>query len=128
MGLRNFALGIFGNLNVASELGFLFQNFILNILKEKLRFSAGEVHFWRTKDKAEADFIVELGKEIIPVEVKFKELRKPEIKRSLKNFIARYKPKRTWVVNLTFKETVKLGKTEVEFLPFYELILASGLP
>lgn len=127
LGLRNFALGIFGNLNIASELGFLFQNLILNILKEKLCFSAGEVHFWRTKDKAEVDFIVELGKEVIPVEVKFKELRKPEIKRSLKNFIARYNPKRTWVVNLTFKERVKLGKTEVEFLPFYELIPESDL-
>ncbi len=76
-GLRNYALGLFGNLNIPSELGFLFQNLILNILKEKLTLTSGKVHFWRTKDRAEVDFIIELGKNIIPVEVKFKELKKP---------------------------------------------------
>jgi hypothetical protein len=122
LGLRNYAYGLFGNLYIASETGFLFQNFILNILKEKLRLSSGEVHFWRTKDRAEVDFVIELGKNIIPVEVKFKKLNKPEIGRSMKNFISRYRPHTSWIINLQLKETVKIDRTEVEFFPFYELM------
>lgn len=122
LGLRNYALGLLGNLTVTSEFGFLFQNIVLNMLKEKIRFTERNIHFWRTKDKAEVDFILNLGRNIIPVEVKFKELKKPVIERSLKNFISRYQPKHAWVINLSFREKIKLNSTEVNFLPFYELI------
>ena len=122
IGLRNYALGFFGNLTLPSELGFVFQNFILNILKEKLRFTAGELHFWRTKDKAEVDFIIKLGKNIIPVETKFKELRKPEIDRSLRSFILKYRPKKAYIINLKLRESIKVDETKIDFLPFYELV------
>lgn len=122
IGLRNYALGFFGNLTLPSELGFVFQNFILNILKEKIRFTAGELHFWRTKDKAEVDFIIKLGKNIIPVETKFKELRKPEIDRSLRNFILKYRPKKAYIINLKLRESIKVNETKIDFLPFYELV------
>jgi predicted AAA+ superfamily ATPase len=122
IGLRNYALGLFGNLTVPSELGFVFQNFILNILKEKICFTAGEIHFWRTKDRAEVDFIIKLGKNIIPVETKFKELTEPEVDRSLRNFILKYHPKKALVVNLKLRESVKVDKTKIDFLPFYELV------
>jgi len=122
LGLRNYALGLFGNLTIPSELGFVFQNFILNILKEKLRFTAGELHFWRTKDRAEVDFIIKFGKSIIPVEVKFKELTEPEVGRSLRNFILKYQPEKAQIINLSFKKSIKIDKTRIEFLPFYELV------
>lgn len=122
IGLRNYALGFFGNLTLPSELGFVFQNFVLNILKEKFRFTAGELHFWRTKDKAEVDFIIKLGKNIIPVETKFKELRKPEIDRSLRNFILKYRPKKAYIINLKLRESIKIDETKIDFLPFYELV------
>ena len=122
LGLRNYALGLFGNLTIPSELGFVFQNFILNVLKEKLRFTAGELHFWRTKDRAEVDFIIKFGKSIIPVEVKFKELTKPEVGRSLRNFILKYQPEKAQIINLSFKKSIKIDKTRIEFLPFYELV------
>ena len=122
LGLRNYALGLFGNLTIPSELGFVFQNFILNVLKEKLRFTAGELHFWRTKDRAEVDFIIKFGKSIIPVEVKFKELTEPEVGRSLRNFILKYQPEKAQIINLSFKKSIKIDKTRIEFLPFYELV------
>jgi len=122
IGLRNYALGFFGNSTLPSELDFVFQNFILNILKEKIRFTAGELHFWRTKDKAEVDFIIKLGKNISPVETKFKELRKPEIDRSLRNFILKYRPKKAYIINLKLRESIKVDETKIDFLPFYELV------
>jgi len=131
LGLRNYCLGFFGNLSIPLELSFLFQNFILNILKEKLRFTAGNIHFWRTKDKAEVDFVIKIGTEVIPIEVKFKEIKKTEIERSLKNFILKYRPKKAWIINLGYKTKINLNNTEVEFLPYYELLGKSylqGLP
>lgn len=126
VGLRNYALGLLGNLTVPSELAFAFQNLVFNLLKEKIRFTGGNIHFWRTKDKAEVDFILNLGKEIIPVEVKFKELKKPETERSLRNFILKYHPREAWVINLSLRKKIKLNNTEVHFLPFYELITNQG--
>ncbi len=111
-----------GNLSFPYGSGYLFQNFILNMLKEKIRHTVGNIHFWRTKDRADVDFILNLGEETIPVEVKFKELTKVEIGRSLRNFISKYQPRRAWIINLSFEKKVSLNDTEVSFIPFYTLI------
>ena len=121
VGLRNYALGLYGSLIQSPETGFVFQNFIFNLLKEKFLFSPAEIHFWRTKDKAEVDFVINLGQQALPVEVKFKELKKPEIGRSLRSFIARYQPEVAWVINLELKEKINLDKTEIHFLPFWDV-------
>jgi len=122
LGLRNYALGAFGQIKNSMELGFLFENLILNLLKEKIRLLSAKVCFWRTKDGAEVDFVMDLGKKIIPLEVKYKEFKKPEITRSLRSYILKYSPKEALVVNLTLKKTTKLNKTNIYFIPFYELI------
>ncbi len=120
LGLRNYALGIFGNIKGIGA-GFLFQNFIFNLLKEKFRFSGGSLHFWRTKDKAEVDFIVDFGRKVIPMDVKYRKMDQPRVERSMKTFIEKYEPKEFWVVNLNFEKEIKVAKTEVKFLPFHRI-------
>lgn len=117
LGLRNFSCGEFGGLK---EKGFIFQNFVFNILRKKTE-GFSRVHFWRTKDKAEVDFVLEKGKEVIPVEVKYKELRQPQIPRALRRFIKKYKPEKALVVNLTCEHTVTLDGTTIYMVPFYNL-------
>lgn len=121
LGLRNFSLGLFGNISRQEELGFVFQNLIRNILEEKLRWTSRKIHFWRTLDKAEVDFVIDGGKEVLPVEVKYSSLSEPEMKRSMRSFIEKYKPKEAWVINLSLNEEIKIGDTTVKFLPFYFL-------
>jgi len=121
LGLRNYALGLFGNLSMLPELGLVFENLVFSILRDKLRFSGASLHFWRTKDKAEVDFVVNFGKSTLPIEVKYKSFIKPKISRSLRSFIKRYSPKRAMVINRNFKEKLMVGQTEVIFLPFWEL-------
>lgn len=121
VGLRNFSLGLFGNINMPEELSFVFQNLIGNILEEKLRWTSRDIHFWRTLDKAEVDFVIDKGKEVLPIEVKYSSLSKPEMKRSMRSFIEKYKPKEAWVVNLALNKEIKIGNTLVRFLPFYSL-------
>ena len=122
LGMRNFVLEIFGNIEKEPNQGFLFQNFILNFfIKPSLKLSPSKPHFWRTKDKSEVDFIIEKGLETIPVETKFSTMKKPEITRSLRNFIDKYKPKKAIVVNLSLDENIKIKTTEVFLVPYYKL-------
>lgn len=123
LGLRNFALGNFGNLENKS---FLFQNFVFNILKEKTRLTSSRICFWRTKDKAEIDFAIDAGRYLIPIEVKYQKLKKPKITRALRSFINRYEPKKSLIVNLELDEIVSLNKTKIRIIPFYR-ILEKGL-
>ena len=54
-------------------------------------------------------------------EVKFKSLKKAQIKKSLRSFIEKYQPKEALVVNLDFSGEIMIRLTEVRCLPFYEL-------
>jgi predicted AAA+ superfamily ATPase len=120
LGLRNFAIGQFGNVINTSSVGFVFQNFIYNELRTGVYLSPTIIQFWRSKDKAEVDFIINTGQEIIPVEVKHSFLKKPEISRSLRSFIKSYLPKKAYIIHLGEKIEEKIGETKIYFLPYYE--------
>ena len=122
LGLRNYALGIFGHLGSPSECGFIFENLVFLLLREKIRIEATKLNFWRTKDKAEVDFILERGRNVVPIEVKYKSLKKQEISRSFRSFIEKYSPDKAYIVNLDYSNTFKINKTTLFFLPYYELL------
>lgn len=89
-GLRN---AVIKNFNQEPN-GELFENYVLCELVKNGFFPK----YWRTKTKAEVDFVVEHDNEIIPIEVKLKaDPRK--IKRSLRSFIELYNPKKALVVS-----------------------------
>lgn len=119
LGLRNFALGLFGDIKGAQEYSFLFENFMFHLLREKLKMSSATIHFWRTKDGAEVDFVINKGKEQIPVEVKYQTLKNPIIPRSLRSFIVKYHPPQGAVVNLWLDAEAQFEGTNIRFIPFY---------
>ena len=121
LGLRNFAIGEFGRLK---DKGFVFQNLICNLLREKLKDTSAKICFWRTKDKAEVDFVVDVGKEIIPVEVKYRKMASIEIKRSLRSFIEKYAPQKAFVVNLSLEAEANFRGTKIHIIPFYKIASA----
>jgi len=122
LGLRNYVLSLFGNIEGINQNGFLFQNFIFNILTEKIRYTGARIHFWRTKEKAEVDFVINTGREVIPIEVKYKKFSKPSIERSFRSFIRKYNPKKGFIINLNFEHKMRIEDTEISFLPFWKLI------
>lgn len=121
-GFRNFANNTFTLLQNQNELGFMFQNLIKNLLVEKLRWTSWRLNFWRTTDKAEVDFVIDKGNELIPIEVKYSEINRPVVKRSLRSFIEKYSPRRAFVINKSYSERMLVNNTEVIFLPFYNLV------
>lgn len=106
LGLRNYSLGLFGHLESPFEKGFVFENLVFLLLRQKLRFKAAKLNYWRTKDKAEVDFVIEAGKRLIPVEVKYKHLKRDKVPASLRSFIAKYTPEKAYIINLDLNKTL----------------------
>ena len=121
LGLRNYPLGLFGNVINPSEFGLLFKNFVFNMLREKLGFLGESLRFWRTKDKAEVDFVVESGRKIVPIEAKYRKLERIEVNRSLRSFIEKYRPELALIVNISLDQSLIIGKTKVRAVPFWKL-------
>ena len=122
LGMRNYAAGCYAAPLRPSDAGFLFQNLAYNIIERRVKSSPGDIHYWRTKDGAEVDFVVKKGSRIIPVEVKYKELKQVIVPRSLRSFIKDYSPKTAFVVNLYLEKTHCIDKSKVEFVPVYKLL------
>ncbi len=120
-GLRNFSVGLYGAIHHQREASFLFQNLICNMLVEIVRWRPWTLHFWRTTDKAEVDFVLDRKQSLLPIDVKYSELAKPQIGRSLQSFIRKYQPAEAWVVNLSLRTELQAGETVVRFLPFWEI-------
>jgi len=121
-GMRNFAMHQFGRVMGTEVAGFLFQNFVYRLLLDTVKDDMSTIHYWRTKDKAEVDFVIDMVDRVVPVEVKCREMKKAEIRRSTRSFIEKYEPDKVWIVNLTLKAEEKIGKTKILFIPFFELV------
>ncbi|GMU99315.1 MAG: hypothetical protein AMXMBFR51_20500 [Ignavibacteriota bacterium] len=124
-GLRNFANNSFMLLQNQNELGFVFQNFIKNLINEHLLWKNWTINFWRTTDKAEVDFVINKGSEVIPIEVKYAAIRNNTIKRALRSFIERYSPKQAFVINMNYSDQTIINETKVIFIPFYKLLTST---
>jgi len=121
IGLRNYNNNQFISPPEKSD-GFLFQNFIYQLLKESKMFNNTKINFWRTKDGAEVDFIAHLGSEIIPIEVKNSSLKAIELSQSIHSFITLYKPKRLYLINKNLQEITHVNDCQIIALPFFKLL------
>lgn len=126
LGLRNYSTGQFGTAATFPG-GFLFENFIYRLLKNNLQLTPSTIHFWRTRDGAEVDFVINTGSKVIPVEVKYSYLKSPEISRSFRSFITKYQPPEAYLVHLGPRFTAYIGSTRVNFVPFFYPLITSAI-
>lgn len=119
VGLRNFLRGIYED---PSDRGMRFQTMVYRLLEEKFRHTSASTHFWQTKSKAEVDFVVNRGADLLPVEVKATAMERPKVSRSYRSFLERYTPKEGWIVNSSLRDEIQIDKTLVRFIPWYDLI------
>ena len=121
LGLRNYAAGTFGNMVSPQEMGMAFENFVFNMMRAKFLNTSTKIHFWRTKDGAEVDFIIDSGREQFPVEVKYRDLRRPEMSRSFRSFVEKYRPERAFIVNLGLDKELAMEGMKIRFIPFFKI-------
>lgn len=121
-GLRNFLLGSNDLDNRPEDFGFLFQQMVFHLLKDQFKNTAASIHYWRTQNQAEVDFVVDKGISQLPVEVKATSMHSPQIQRSFRSFIDHYHPPEAWIINRSLKTTIQISDTKVHFRPWYSLL------
>lgn len=65
---------------------------------------------------------------VIPLEVKYRDLKKLEIRRSFRGFLEGYHPERGYIINKSLNHEALVGETRVQSLPYWELIFEEAFP
>lgn len=113
-GFRNVVIDTFQEIDSRPDAGMLYENLVFSELTKYDILP----EFWRTKSKAEVDFILERDNYLIPIEVKYN-LQSTNLTKSLINFIKKYKPQIAFVVSRDFYGIRKIENTVVYFLPLF---------
>jgi len=109
-GFRNIVIKDFSPLEYRPDKGALYENFVATELIKKQY----ELKYWRTKSKAEVDFVIEKNGKITPIEIK-SSLKNSVLTKSFQSFIEKYKPKNAIVLS----ERLCSEKNKTKFRPIF---------
>lgn len=112
LGLRNYLLNDFRSAEQRNDLGAIMENYAFNTL---FRWENAGVKFWRTKSKAEVDFVIEKEGKIIPIEIKYG--NKAPIGKSLYSFIEKFHPAVAVILTKDLLSEEKIKGTKIKFIP-----------
>ena len=114
LGIRNIIIQNFNPLDIRTDSGALFENFVfLEIIKNIETYHS--LYFFRTRDGAEVDFILDNMFQKTSIEVKYKPLKKPVFYKALNNFNTGENISQSFVVNLQLNEQ----QNNIHFIPAY---------
>ncbi|MEE8524805.1 MAG: ATP-binding protein [Thermoanaerobaculia bacterium] len=119
-GIRNQIFGGFAAAKHRADRGALVENLVFSELYKNLNPLLDSVRYWRSKSKAEVDFVVEHQGRLLVCEAKAGDVR-GKISRSARSFIDAYRPERFLIVHDGARENLDLGGTPVELLGLTEL-------
>lgn len=117
LGLRNALLRAFHpDVSRRPDRGALLEGYVFSELNKTLPLLA-RVRYWRAKGGAEVDFVVTLGEQLLPIEVKGRDPGR--VTRSLRSFLQAYEPAEALVAcgGSSGEREEVLGKTRVRFVP-----------
>lgn len=114
-GLRNYIIDNFNALEKRTDAGALVENSVFMSMKHS--FPEATINYWRTIAKAEVDFVLRMGDEIVPVEVKYQSFRAPKISKSLRSFIKSYKVKKAMVITKDSWGKARINDAEIVLAP-----------
>jgi len=113
-GIRNIINAEFGDIRYRTDKGALFENFVLLELLRNLN-PAGEINFYRTRDGAEVDFVVNQIFEQYAVECKYKTFEKPSHSKALNAFSDMESIEKRYIIN----KNLNITDRGVKFLQGY---------
>ena len=111
-GFRNAVLDDFSNFR--PDMGTLHESFVFEeLIKQEF-----QPYYWRSKSKAEVDFVIRQNHTVIPLEVK---TGTGKISRSFRSFINQYHPEMAFLINREVQEEQVLNNTRVKKIFFGQL-------
>ena len=115
-GFRNMAIKNFLPASSRTDIGAINENYIATELVKK----GYSIRNWRTKSKAEVDFIIEDQGDAIPLEVKTT-LNKPSVSRSFRSFLEKYQPPRGYITSQQLYDDISVNDIPVSIVPHWYL-------
>lgn len=113
-GLRNMIYNSFNPLETRSDKGSLFENYVFMELQKSLP-PAAVIHFYRTVDGSEIDFVVDYQRSLTSLEVKFKNLSGSIFHKGLAAFNQNEQAFRSYFINRNLNDCSQ----QIIFLPGY---------
>lgn len=117
-GLRNAVFGGFAPAASRPDRGALVENAVYAELRKRCGL-LDDIRFWRTKNKAEVDFVVRRGDRLVAVEAKAG--ARPLLSRAARSFVEAYRPRCLAVVSRARPAEEGLGDTRILFRRPWEL-------
>lgn len=115
-GIRNQLLNNFSHeLPLRTDKGQLFENWAFSEIYKNLPLQSS-VKFWRSKTRAEVNFVIEHAGALSGLEVKCSSFKAPKVSLSLWSFMEAYHPDRFAVLNLTLEQDAEIKGREVSFI------------
>ncbi|PIU15212.1 hypothetical protein COT20_02015 [bacterium (Candidatus Gribaldobacteria) CG08_land_8_20_14_0_20_39_15] len=114
-GFRNYLLSDFKPFEQRNDAGSLAENFVFSQLARR----EVKTNFWRSKSKAEVDFILEKDSEITPIEVKYSKTASPG--KSFFSFLEKFSPKKGYFLSRGLPNIKTIKQTKIFFAPVYYL-------
>ncbi|MCF7885624.1 MAG: ATP-binding protein [Candidatus Marinimicrobia bacterium] len=94
-----------------AQIGAYYENLVFSEFRKK----DIELKYWRTKSKAEVDFIKD---DKIPIEVK----KTPKVTRSFLSYVKKYQPEQGYIVSEIEQESAERKGCQINFVPFSKFI------
>lgn len=111
-GIRNFLLSDFRSIKQRNDAGALMENYARFLLN---KIAPSDLKYWRTKSKAEVDFIIQKQQNLYPIEVKY--VSREIIGKSFYSFIEKYRPTTGIILTKDYLGERKIGRTKIKFMP-----------
>jgi predicted AAA+ superfamily ATPase len=116
-GLRNQLVGGFGPLERRPDIGKLLENFVFSEIHKRWPWP-GQVRYWRTRNGAEVDFVLEPQPgQFLGIEVKATTRGRPRLSRSARSFLAAYSPTEFLVVHRGAEHAEVIAGVPVRWVP-----------
>jgi len=125
LGIRNLALKKFSPIIPRPDAGSVNENMVYGEMLKKLGL-LDDIYYWRTKSKAEVDFIYSRGEQAIPIEVKTGSAKIGTLTRSFHSFLDTYKPPKAVFLNKDRFGLFKVGQTDVYYIPLYWFLVSGN--
>lgn len=104
-GIRNMIIGKFDDISLRSDLGGLWENFLVSerMKQNKYKLSLAHPYFWRTTQQQEVDYVENIGQEIFGYEFKWKAKRNTQLPTT---FLNKYQAQGKVIDRENFREFV----------------------
>lgn len=120
-GIRHHLVGDLRPLGERGDAGPALENWVFGELWKALPTGA-DLYFWRSASKAEVDFVLSIGTNLVGIEVKAARLGRTRLSRSARSFIEAYEPKAFVVVNRGVSASETVGTADVRWAPPQEVV------